>query len=242
MLRLSTPSLGITREERGGRLRSADRAFNSLSRDHPGSSGGFASKLIPFNSLSRDHIDKLVEIARRPSATFNSLSRDHKSNEKLERSHVHQIFTSSFNSLSRDHSSFTFVSSYSSYKKNCLSTPSLGITPRLRSISRNSSGTFNSLSRDHVYDICARYQGYQVTFNSLSRDHCSSLTSSLTIVSFSTAFQLPLSGSLHRGAAGGIWVGSPDFQLPLSGSLELDARLVRDARKDFQLPLSGSLD
>jgi len=104
------------------------RTFNSLSRDHirPDSKSLVMKTLEAFNSLSRDHMITRHSLKCSHTSSFQVLSTPSLGITKLERSHVHQIFTGSFNSLSRDHE---------------VSQAPPG--------SRFRSRAFNSLSRDH---------------------------------------------------------------------------------------------
>jgi hypothetical protein len=79
---LSTPSLGITCRDHQGSALLRDQTFNSLSRDHLGSSQEPASRAGDFFQLPLSGSLGSQETTQNPytftADTFNSLSRDHR--------------------------------------------------------------------------------------------------------------------------------------------------------------------
>jgi len=127
---LSTPSLGITLLSFIAGFGANEGTFNSLSRDHASQNAeSNVVSVITFNSLSRDHSSTMrAETIITAQFTFNSLSRDH-FRGIIDEKTLDALLT--FNSLSRDHGK-EVPSPLEAEATLRLSTPSLGITYRLK--------------------------------------------------------------------------------------------------------------
>ena len=123
----------------------AQRAFNSLSRDHGTVTSSSHHLHLTFNSLSRDH---LIVGGRELQLLDADFQLPLSGSPRVKRIGGRDM-TPAFNSLSRDHV-ITFL--YVAYQVTEFS--------------------FNSLSRDHAFNVRAWVSGSpNSTFNSLSRDH-----------------------------------------------------------------------
>ena len=193
--------------------------FNSLSRDHsekgcdPGHSGDFIFQLPLSGSLPvlRRFGDSLCLLYQ----TFNSLSRDH----ELKDSHI-------------------FVRSAS---RNSLSTPSLGITerrgPSPKSLCLNSN--FQLPLSGSLPTFTKTSSAFLVSFNSLSRDHMFD-----KILDFILASPLRLSTPSLGITVPAEMMNPPGSIILSTPSLGITKFKVKHnivfSYMTFQLPLSGS--